>query len=103
MEGIELIKDREGNITEIRVDVQGHPELAMDVYHLISALKRSKQQESAAKGKSYAASLAEQGPMSHNAFNQMIRDAKDSGEITESEFFQLHPSWQKKERLSLPS
>ena len=99
MEGVELIKDREGRITEIRVDVTGNPALAEDIYHLIGALRRAKETE---KSMSTAGkSKKERSQLSLNAFNQLIREAKASGEISEKEFFELHPTWQRKENLSL--
>ena len=100
MEGVELIKDHNGRITEIRVDVKGNPALAEDIYHLIGALKRAKDTE---KQKIAMAGEKRYSPMSMAAFNQLIRDAKSSGEVSEKEFFQLHPSWQRKESSSLPN
>ena len=91
MEGIELIKDQDGKLTQILVDVEHNPELAEDVYHLIAALQRAKdtetfQQERKPNGKK---------PLSISAFNRLIRQAKASGEISESAFFQQYPQWQK--------
>ena len=105
MEGVELIKDRNGRITEIRVDVKDNPALAEDVYHLIGALKRAKETEKAITDKQSSATKTKKSrtPMSLHAFNQLIREAKASGEVTEKEFFQLHPKWRKKENLSLQS
>lgn len=99
MEGIELIKDRKGNITEIRVDVRENPDLASDIYHLIGTLKRVKETDrSTAPNKKV--SYPAKSPMTLSAFNQLIRKSKASGEISESSFFQKHPQWRKKEKLS---
>jgi hypothetical protein len=96
MEGIELIKDHKGNITQIRVDVENKPELAEDVYHLISAIQRAKETSV------FQQSRKPNGhkPLTQKAFNQLIRKAKASGEVSEAAFFQQHPQWQKSEKLS---
>ncbi|MFK7920674.1 MAG: hypothetical protein AB8H47_01895 [Bacteroidia bacterium] len=96
MDGIEVIKDPQGNVTQIRMDVAGQPDLASDVYHLLSALQRAKVTEDAQQKRSPNGHK----PLSVSAFNRLIRDAKASGEVTEAEFFNAHPKWQKKERLS---
>ncbi|MDX2247443.1 MAG: hypothetical protein SF052_11735 [Bacteroidia bacterium] len=99
MQGIELIKDRKGNITEIRVDVRENPDLAKDIYHLIGTLKRVKEIEKSPSSRQKIAYPAK-SPMSVTAFNQRIRDAKASGEVSEESFFQKNPQWRKRERLS---
>ena len=98
MEGIQLIKDPSGNLSEIRIDVKDNPNLAKEVYHLIHALQRAKDTEQAKAERKPAVS-----PMSLNAFNQLIRESKASGELTEKEFFEQHPKWRKNVTLSLPS
>lgn len=102
MEGVEIIKDLKGNITEIRVDVKNDPDLAADIYHLIGAIKRAKETEKSLTFKQSSSAYGKRkSPMTLAAFNQMIRDAKASGEISQEAFFQLHPQWQKKEKSSL--
>lgn len=91
MDRIELIKDRKGNITQILVDVQNNPELAEDVYHLVSAVQRAKETQT------FQQTRKPNGrkPLTLTAFNQMIREAKASGEVSEAAFFQQHPQWRK--------
>ena len=101
MDGVELIKDPKGRITEIRVDVKNDPDLAVNIWHLITTLKRA---EDVSKSHPTKASkiFGEKGTkLSFRAFNQMIRDAKASGEISEEIFFQHNPKWRRKEKLSL--
>lgn len=91
MEGIELIKDRKGNLTQILVDVANNPELAEDVFHLVSALQRARETAD------FQQSRRPNGhkPLSISAFNRLIREAKASGEVSQAAFFQQHPQWQR--------
>lgn len=97
MKGVKLIKDKEGRITEIRVNAQANPEIAGDVYNLISILERlaedEQQEELSPKPQR----------MTIEALRGLIQEAKNSGELSPEEFFQLHPEWQKKEKLSSPN
>ncbi|MEZ4777270.1 MAG: hypothetical protein R3D00_29105 [Bacteroidia bacterium] len=99
IEGIELIKDRKGNITEIRVDVRENPDLASDIYHLIGTLKRVKEADKTTPS-GHKVSYPAKAPMTLRAFNQLIRKSKASGDVSESSFFQKNPQWRKKEKLS---
>ncbi|MEZ4829676.1 MAG: hypothetical protein R3C61_25830 [Bacteroidia bacterium] len=99
MQGIELIKDRKGNITEIRVDVKGNPDLAADIYHLVGAIKRVAETEKSNVSDAKR-SYPSKGPMTREAFHALIREAKASGEISASVFFQQNPQWRQKEKLS---
>ena len=99
MDGIQLIQDAHGKLSEIRIDAKMQPDIAEDIYHFINALIRAKDTE-----KKHNPLFAKaDGPMSLTAFNQLIREAKASGEITEEAFFQSNPQWRKKEKLSLLS
>lgn len=98
MEGIQLITDPSGNLSEIRIDAKGNPDLAAEVYHLIHVLQRAKDTE-----QSLAKRKPPVSPMSLTAFNQLIRESKASGELSEKEFFEQHPKWRKNVTLSLPS
>ncbi|MEL6672572.1 MAG: hypothetical protein AAFR61_10285 [Bacteroidota bacterium] len=101
MDGIRLIRDEAGKLLEIRVDAVNHPELAEDVYHLIHAVKRAKETERAVTYKqSITVAQKRKSPMSLAAFNRLIKEAKASGELSESEFFQQLPQWRKKEKSS---
>ncbi|MEM7655045.1 MAG: hypothetical protein AAF399_02860 [Bacteroidota bacterium] len=96
MQEIELITNRKGEITGLKLEVNNDPELAQEVIHLIGVLERVKETTNPPTQESSPRSA-----MSVTAFNKLIRKAKASGELTEAEFFQLHPAWQKNAKLSL--
>ncbi|MEM7367827.1 MAG: hypothetical protein AAF587_04455 [Bacteroidota bacterium] len=101
MKGIELIQDATGQITGIKLDVQDDPKLAQGLYHLFRTLQKAKETEEIVKEETLIGGASK--PMSLTALNKLVRDSKKSGEITQEEFFQLHPTWQKNEKLSLPN
>lgn len=101
MEGVELIKDQQGKIQEIRVKAKDNPDLAGEIYRLINILMRNQDQDDKAIEEKEKATGKK--PMSLTAFRKLISLSRKSGEISEEEFFQQHPSWKKEEKLSLPS
>lgn len=103
MEGVELIRDVEGNITGIRVDVQDDPDLAVDIYHLIRAEERAKVTKRAQTYRSVSNQVTPTTPLSMTAFHRLIKQAKESGEVTAETFFQKHPKWRPNNALYSPS
>lgn len=103
MEGVELIKDVDGNITGIRVDVQDNPDLAVDIYHLIRAVERAKNTQRAQTYRAVSSQVKPTSPLSPSAFQRLIKQAKDSGEVSADEFFQQHPAWRPNSALYSPS
>lgn len=105
MKGIELIQDATGQITGIKLDIQNNPQMAQGVYHLIRTLQKAQETEDShqqvEKKETTIGGVTK--PMSLTALNKLVRESKKSGEITQEEFFQLHPTWQKNEKLSLPN
>ena len=96
MQEIELITNQEGEITGLKLEVSNDPELAKEVIHLIGVLQRARETSTPPAQKS-----PQRSAMSVTAFNKLIRKAKASGELSEAEFFQLNPAWQKNAKLSL--
>lgn len=96
MKGVELIHDQHGRISQIQVDVSLNPSLAEDIYNMIMIRERE------AKAKAQQSSHAKgERAMTVTAFRKMMREAKQSGVISQSEFFNQHPEWNKrKEKLS---
>lgn len=91
-----MMKDDAGKLAEIRVDAMENPELAKEVYHLIQALSRAKDTRRAkAFRESSRAIGTEDKPISVTKISKLIREAKASGEISQDQFFQRFPSWQK--------
>lgn len=105
MKDVQLIQNAAGHLTGIKLEIQDDPEMAKEIYHLLRALSKSKEEENT-DSQMIESSLAMRNTekaMSLTAFNKLIRTAKASGEITQEEFFQLHPTWQRDEKLSLPN
>ncbi len=88
MKGIEFIRDHSGQLKEIRLAVMDHPALAADISRLISIHARSEQQATPTSAKA-------QMPLKD--FRKLVREAKQSGEVSESAFFQKNPEWQRKQ------
>ena len=101
MKGIEIVKNKEGKVTVITLDASVQPELADAVQRLIRIARR--EQEALAQEEKAKADDKPSPAMTITRFREMIREAKQSGEISEREFFQMHPEWQKKEQLSSPN
>lgn len=96
LHGVHMMKDDAGKLAEIRVDAMENPELAKEVYHLIQALSRAKDtlRAKAFRESSRAIGTVDK-PISTTKISKLIREAKASGEISQDQFFQRFPSWQK--------
>jgi hypothetical protein len=101
MKGIQVIKDPSGKLTEIRIDALTHPELAEEIYHLLAAVQRAKKTERSLVFKSSRISNGTGKTMDLSSFNQLIRDSKESGELSQEDFFLRYPKWLKKEKSYL--
>jgi len=101
MEGIHVTKDTSGKLTEIRIDALTNPELAEEIYHMLAAVQRAKETERSLVFKSSRISNGSGKTMDLLTFNQLIRDSKESGELTQEEFFLRYPQWLKKEKSYL--
>ncbi|MEL6253804.1 MAG: hypothetical protein AAGD28_01855 [Bacteroidota bacterium] len=101
MDGIQVIKDTSGKLTEIRIDAVTHPELAEEIYHLLAAVSRAKETEKSLVFKSSRISNGSGKAMDLTSFNELIRASKESGELTKEEFFARYPKWLKKEKSYL--
>lgn len=96
LQGVQWVKDEAGKLAEIRVDAMENPELAKEVYHLIQVLSRARDTERAkAFRESSRAIGANDKPISATKLTKLIREAKASGEISQEQFFQRFPEWQK--------
>ncbi|MEM9985675.1 MAG: hypothetical protein AAF804_11350 [Bacteroidota bacterium] len=101
MDGIQLITDGTGNLSEIRVDVRNNPNFASEVYRLIRALRRAQASEKSQRYRELSHKWRRQNhPLSQQDLLALIQEAKSSGEITEEEFYQAHPQWRLRARLS---
>ena len=101
MDGIQVIKDTSGKLTEIRIDAITNPELAEEIYHLLAAVSRAKETEKSMIYKNSRISKGSGKAMDNSTFNDLIRSSKSSGELTQEEFFLRYPQWLKKEKSYL--
>ena len=91
MKGIELVKDHTGELKEIRLAVSEQPDLAADIYRLISIHTRNEHHRATNAGPS---------SMNLKDFRKLVQEAKQSGELSETAFFQSNPEWQQKQKQS---
>ena len=98
MKGIDIVRDISGNIQEIRLSAQADPALIQDVLRLVKIRTRQNGSIPSAPQKPKRKVLSVKG------LSQLISESKASGELTETDFFQLTPAWLKKRNeLSSPS
>ncbi len=95
MQGIQLVTDVRGRIQEIRVDVKNNPTFAEEVVRMVKALRRAQATERAQQYKEAVQKMRRRKSLSPKAFLDLIDRARNSGEISEEEFFQTHPQWRR--------
>jgi len=102
MESVEITKDLDGNITGIRLSVENNPEMAQEIYELMRTLKNAKKTRRSMRNKAISQHIKPTESLTPSTFVQLIDEAKNSGELSQEEFFMQHPSW-RREKLSSQS
>lgn len=101
MNGVQVITDNlTGELTEIRVNALENPAIAQEIYQLLRAMRRVQETRQSRNFKQVSRPEGKLKTMSISDLKKRLKASKESGEVSEAEFFQRNPTWQKSEKLS---
>lgn len=101
MNGVQVITDtKTGELTEIRVNAIENPDIAQEIFHLLRAMARVQETQQSRNFKEVSRPEGKMKPMSISDLKKRIKASKESGEVSEAQFFKRYPTWQKSEKLS---
>ncbi|MEL6695040.1 MAG: hypothetical protein AAFS00_07370 [Bacteroidota bacterium] len=95
MGSIAYITNTEGEKIGLNLRLEDNPEIIPEMYELLRVILKVKETERAKVHKKVSKKA-----MTFDAVLDLIDESKMSGELTAAQFSELHPTWQKNERLS---